>query len=91
MTAPQSLAPSTGILRGRVHVLPVRVYYEDTDAADRDALNDPSVAATESHHAYRLQTKEPATTYAGAAWAKKHGFEFADVSKAPAKPSVPAR
>jgi acyl-CoA thioester hydrolase len=25
--------PTTGILRGRVHVLPVRVYYEDTDAA----------------------------------------------------------
>jgi acyl-CoA thioester hydrolase len=25
--------PTTGVLRGRVHVLPVRVYYEDTDAA----------------------------------------------------------
>src|ERR1700741_1662115 len=27
------LAPSGGELRGRLHVLPVRVYYEDTDAA----------------------------------------------------------
>lgn len=33
MTATQSLMPTTGVLRGRVHVLPVRVYYEDTDAA----------------------------------------------------------
>ncbi len=29
----QFLMPTTGVLRGRVHVLPVRVYYEDTDAA----------------------------------------------------------
>ncbi len=27
------LKPTTGILRDRLHVLPVRVYYEDTDAA----------------------------------------------------------
>lgn len=27
------LAPGAGELRGRIHVLPVRVYYEDTDAA----------------------------------------------------------
>lgn len=27
------LSPSEGELRGRLHVLPVRVYYEDTDAA----------------------------------------------------------
>jgi acyl-CoA thioester hydrolase len=31
MTAP--LLPTGGELRGRLHVLPVRVYYEDTDAA----------------------------------------------------------
>ena len=49
--------------------------------ADRDAINDPGLTATESHHAYKLQAQEPATTYAGAAWAKKHGFEFADVRK----------
>jgi len=30
MTMP---TPTTGVLQGRVHVLPVRVYYEDTDAA----------------------------------------------------------
>ncbi len=28
-----SVMPSAGHLNGRVHVLPVRVYYEDTDAA----------------------------------------------------------
>ena len=26
------LTPTSGLMRGRVHVLPVRVYYEDTDA-----------------------------------------------------------
>jgi len=26
------LVPTSGIMRGRVHVFPVRVYYEDTDA-----------------------------------------------------------
>ena len=30
MTAP---LPTTGELRGQCHMLPVRVYYEDTDAA----------------------------------------------------------
>jgi cytochrome c oxidase cbb3-type subunit 2 len=49
--------------------------------ADRDAINDPTTKATESHYAYQSQTTEPATTYAGAAWAKKHGFDFADVRK----------
>lgn len=49
--------------------------------ADRDAINDPALKATESHHAYQSQMTEPATTYAGAAWAKKHGFDFADVRK----------
>ena len=28
-----ALAPATGVLRGQRHMLPVRVYYEDTDAA----------------------------------------------------------
>ncbi len=32
MTA-EMLSPTTGLLRGRVHLLPVRVYFEDTDAA----------------------------------------------------------
>ena len=58
--------------------------------ADRDAINQPSLQATESHHAYKLQTQEPETSYAGAAWAKKHGFEFADVRKPPIKLAVPA-
>jgi cytochrome c oxidase cbb3-type subunit 2 len=58
--------------------------------ADRDALNDPNLKATESHLAYRLQAGEPATAYAGAAWAKKHGFDFAEGRK-PATPAEPAR
>ncbi len=28
-----ALTPTSGVLQGRLHVLPVRVYYEDTDAA----------------------------------------------------------
>ncbi len=28
----QSLVPTTGVMRGQVHVFPIRVYYEDTDA-----------------------------------------------------------
>ena len=28
-----ALMPATGVIRGQLHVLPVRVYYEDTDAA----------------------------------------------------------
>ena len=32
MTADR-LSPTTGLILGRVHMLPVRVYYEDTDAA----------------------------------------------------------
>lgn len=31
MTAPEDTAPSAGWLDGREHVLPVRIYYEDTD------------------------------------------------------------
>src|SRR5687768_12757889 len=31
MTAPPYAAPSSGWLEGREHVLPVRIYYEDTD------------------------------------------------------------
>lgn len=27
-----ALSPTSGVVQGRVHVLPVRVYYEDTDA-----------------------------------------------------------
>jgi acyl-CoA thioester hydrolase len=30
---PDSLAPTSGRIDGRAHVLPLRVYYEDTDAA----------------------------------------------------------
>lgn len=45
--------------------------------ADRDALNDPALKAEDSRQAYRLPEQEPAAAYAGAAWAKKHGFDFA--------------
>ena len=43
---------------------------------DRTALNDPTLAASESHYAYNPQTAEKPTLYAGEAWAKKHGFDF---------------
>ena len=51
--------------------------------ADRDALNDPATKATESHHAYQSTTKERDGFYAGEAWAKKHGFDFAGARAAP--------
>ena len=44
---------------------------------DRAALNDPAVTASESHYAYKSQTEASPTLYAGAAWARKHGFDFA--------------
>lgn len=44
---------------------------------DRAALNDPAVTAAESHYAYKSQTEVPPTLFAGAAWARKHGFDFA--------------
>jgi cytochrome c oxidase cbb3-type subunit 2 len=44
---------------------------------DRAALNDPGLAASESHYAYKSQTVEKPGFYAGEAWAKKHGFDFA--------------
>ena len=49
--------------------------------ADRAALNDPAVKATESRHAYKSKsrTQEKPTYYAGEAWAKKHGFDFAQL------------
>jgi len=44
--------------------------------ADRDALNDPALKANESQLAYRSRDVAPGTTYAGTAWAKKHGFDI---------------
>jgi cytochrome c oxidase cbb3-type subunit 2 len=50
--------------------------------ADRAALNDPATVATESHYAYKLEAAGQPTYYAGEAWAKKHGFDFADARAA---------
>ncbi len=44
---------------------------------DRQALNDPLLKASESHHAYRLKKDERPAHYAGEAWALKHGLELA--------------
>ncbi len=44
--------------------------------ADRAALNDPKLKASESHYAYKSQTAEKPGFYGGEAWAKKHGFDF---------------
>jgi cytochrome c oxidase cbb3-type subunit I/II len=49
-------------------------------AADRAILNDPALAANESKLAYRTQAEDPPPVYAGAAWAKKHGFDFSTVA-----------
>ena len=46
-------------------------------AADRAALNDPALAASESRLAYRTQDADSPTIFAGEAWARKHGFDFA--------------
>jgi len=46
-------------------------------AADRAALNDPALAASESRLAYRTQDTDSPTIFAGEAWARKHGFDFA--------------
>ncbi|HSI60783.1 MAG TPA: cbb3-type cytochrome c oxidase subunit II [Ideonella sp.] len=62
--------------------------------ADRDRLNDPGLKATESQQAYRtappdgLQPNQPGV-FAGEAWAKKHGFDFAAAAKA--APAVAAK
>jgi cytochrome c oxidase cbb3-type subunit I/II len=58
--------------------------------ADRDALNDPNLKATESHYAYRSQTPDRDGFYAGEAWAKKHGFDFADVINLKPPAATPA-
>ena len=48
--------------------------------SDRDALNDPGLKANESQLAYK--SRDPGegtdTTYAGAAWAKRHGFDLTE-------------
>ena len=46
-------------------------------AADRAALDDPALQASESRYAYQSQTGAEPTRYAGAAWARENGFEFA--------------
>ncbi len=53
--------------------------------ADRHKLNDPALVADESSLAYRTLAPDAAPQYAGAAWAKKHGFDFATSARA-AKP-----
>jgi cytochrome c oxidase cbb3-type subunit 2 len=50
--------------------------------ADRAALNDPATKATESHYAYKSKAGGRPTYYAGEAWAKKHGFDFAEARAA---------
>lgn len=60
---------------------PVRV-----TEADRKALDDPALKAEESRTAYRTQQPEGPPQFAGAAWARKHGFDFAGA----AAPGLPA-
>jgi cytochrome c oxidase cbb3-type subunit I/II len=48
---------------------------------DRAALNNPDLQASESRYAYKSQTEEKPGYFAGEAWAKKHGFDFAAASR----------
>ena len=43
---------------------------------DRAALDDPTLAASESHYAYNPQTADKPMLYAGETWAAKHVFDF---------------
>jgi cytochrome c oxidase cbb3-type subunit I/II len=58
---------------------------------DRAALNDPGLQASESHYAYKSQTTEKPGFYAGEAWAKKHGFDFAGARRSivESRPAAP--
>lgn len=60
----------------------------DIPGKDRAALNDPGLRAEESRYAYKLERKEEPIRFAGEAWAKKHGFDFAGVRDAKADESV---
>lgn len=51
--------------------------------ADRRALNDPALKASESHYAYRSNVTEEPRPYAGSAWAKRRGFDSAGASADP--------
>jgi cytochrome c oxidase cbb3-type subunit 2 len=53
--------------------------------ADRTALNDPQMKATESRYAYRPTADEEPPGYAGAAWAKRRGFDFGVHAQEPRK------
>lgn len=59
-------------------------------AADRTALNDPALQAGESQWAYRSERVDEPARFAGEAWARKHGFDFAAVrgARARAEPSA---
>jgi cytochrome c oxidase cbb3-type subunit I/II len=58
---------------------------------DRAALNDPDLQASESRYAYKLQTEATPGYFAGEAWAKKHGFDFAAAPRsiAASRPATP--
>jgi cytochrome c oxidase cbb3-type subunit I/II len=46
---------------------------------DRAALNDPALAASESHYAYKSQKTDKPNLYAGEAWARKNGFDVGPI------------
>lgn len=55
--------------------------------ADRKALDDPLLVAADSATAYRSHGNGKPGYYAGNAWARKHGFDFADAKlQGPAQP-----
>jgi len=50
--------------------------------ADRAALDDPALTASESRYAYKSKAGDKPTFYAGEAWARKHGFDFSEARAA---------
>jgi len=60
--------------------------------ADRDrmALNNPDLQAGESHAAYQVAPDEQTIYFAGEAWARKRGFDFAATPNGALKMAPPA-
>jgi cytochrome c oxidase cbb3-type subunit 2 len=57
---------------------------------DRMALNNPDLQAGESHAAYQVAPDEQMVYFAGEAWARKRGFDFAATPNGALKMAPPA-
>jgi len=57
---------------------------------DRMALNNPALQAEESHMAYQVSHDQQLVYFAGEAWARKRGFDFADTPDGALRMAPPA-